>query len=98
MLSCFGYSIWTEVKIIGMQFHDFFHFISNSVLMPILAFATCIFIGYVIKPKAIADEVKISGEFKREKLFNIIIKYVAPICIVLILVSSVLDTFGIFKI
>lgn len=98
LLSCFGYSIWTNVKIIGMQFLDFFDFISNSVLMPIVAFATCIFIGYVIKPKAIAQEVEVSGKFKREKLFNIIIKYIAPIFIVLILVSSVLDAFGIFKI
>ncbi len=98
LLSCFGYSIWSEVKIIGMQFLDLFDFISNSVLMPIVAFATCIFIGYIIKPKAIADEVEVSGDFKRKKLFNVIIKYIAPIFIVLILVSSVLDAFGIFKI
>ncbi len=98
LLSCFGYSIWSEVKIIGMQFLDFFDFISNSVLMPIVAFLTCIFIGYIIKPKAIAEEVEVSGKFKREKLFNVIIKYIAPIFIVLILASSVLDAFGIFKI
>ena len=30
-------------------------------------------------------------------MFAVIIKYVAPICIVLILISSVLDAFGIFK-
>lgn len=98
LLSCFGYNIWADVKIIGKQFLDFFDFISNSVLMPIVAFITCIFIGYVIKPKAIADEVKISGEFKREKIFNIVIKYIAPIFIILILVSSVLDALEIFEI
>ena len=98
LLSCFGYNIWADVKIIGMQFLDFFDFISNSVLMPIVAFATCIFIGFVIKPKAIADEVKISGTFKREKVFNVVIKYIAPIFIVLILISSVLDVLGIMPI
>ncbi len=98
LLSLFGYSIWAEVKIIGLQFLDFFDFISNSVLMPIVAFFTCIFVGYVIKPKAIADEVELSGKFKRKGLFNFVIKYLAPICIVLILVSSILDAFGIFKI
>lgn len=98
LLSCFGYSIWADVKIIGMQFLDFFDFISNSVLMPVVAFLTSIFIGYVIKPKAIADEIELSGKFKRKALFNIIIKYVAPIFIVLILISSVLDAFGVFKI
>ena len=98
LLSTLGYGIWAEVKIIGLQFLDFFDFISNSVLMPIVAFCTCIFVGFVIKPKAIEEEVELSGEFKRKALFNVIIKYVAPICIVLILISSVLDAFGIFKI
>ena len=98
LLSSLGYGIWAEVKIIGLQFLDFFDFISNSVLMPIVAFFTCIFVGYVIKPKAIADEVELSGKFKRKALFTFVIKYLAPVCIVLILVSSVLDAFGIFKI
>ena len=96
--SCLGYSIWDEVKIIGMQFLDFFDFISNSVLMPIVAFCTCIFIGYVIKPQSIIEEVEVSDKFKKKKLFTIVIKYFAPICIVLILVSSVLDVVGICKI
>lgn len=98
LVSCFGYSIWADVKIIGLQFLDFFDFISNSVLMPIVAFFTCIFVGYVIKPKAIKDEIEVTAPFKAEWLFNIVIKYLAPICIVLILVSSVLDAMGIFNI
>ena len=98
LVSCFGYSIWSHITVIGMQFLDFFDFISNSVLMPIVAFFTCIFVGYVIKPKAIEDEVSISAPFKAKWLFNIVIKYLAPICIVLILVSSVLDAMGVFKI
>ncbi len=98
LMSCFGYSIWSTVTIIGMQFLDFFDFISNSVLMPIVALLTCMFIGYVIKPKAIADEVEVSGKFKRKGLFTFVIKYLAPICIILILVSTLLDVFGILKI
>ena len=60
-------------------------------MMPIVALLTCIFVGYVIKPKAAIEEVELTGRFKKKKLFTVIIKYVAPICIVLILVSSVLD-------
>ncbi len=98
LLSSLGYGVLAEVKIIGLQFLDFFDFISNSVLMPIVAFFTCVFVGYVIKPRTIADEVELSGKFKRKALFNFVIKYLAPVCIVLILISSVLDAFGIFKI
>ena len=105
LLSVFGYSIWSDVTIIGMQFLDFFDFASNSVLMPIVALATCIFVGYILKPKAIIEEVEIADEngkpynkFKAEKMFTFIIKYVAPALILVILISSILDAFGIVKI
>ena len=98
LLSSFGYGFLGNVKIIGLQFLDFFDFISNSVLMPVVAFFTCIFVGYVIKTDAVSEEVELSGKFKRKGLFNVIIKYVAPVCIILILISSVLDAFGVFKI
>ena len=98
LLSSLGYGPLGNITILGLQFLDFFDFISNSVLMPIVALLTCIFVGYVIKPKTIIEEVELNSAFKKKKLFEVIIKYVAPICIVLILVSSVLDAFGIFKI
>ena len=97
LISCFGYSIWADAKIIGMQMLDFFDFITNSVMMPIVAFFTCIFVGYVVKPQTIIDEVELTGRFKKKALFTFVIKYLAPICIIAILVSSVLDAYiGIF--
>ncbi len=96
--STLGYGLWSNVTIIGLQFLDFFDFISNSVLMPVVALITCIFVGYILKPQALIDEVELSSKFKRKKLFVLIIKYIAPICIVLILISSVLDALGIAKI
>lgn len=96
--SSLGNGIWSHIKLIGMDFLTFFDFISNSVIMPIVAFLTCIFIGYVIKPKSIIEEVESSGKFKSQKLFTIVIKYFAPICIVAILISALLEAFGIMKI
>ncbi len=96
--SSLGFGVWGHIQIIGLSFLDFFDFISNSVLMPIVALLTCIFVGYVLKPQPLIDEIKLSSDFKREKLFVVMIKYFAPICIVLILISSVLDVFGVFKI
>ena len=68
--SSLGYSAWAEVKILGMQFLDLFDFISNSIMMPVVALATCIFVGYFIKPKALVDEASLSGEFKWKRLFD----------------------------
>ena len=96
--SSLGFGVLDSVKLLGMSILDMFDFVSNSVLMPVVAFATCIFVGYVIKPQSLIDEVELTGEFKKKKLFTVIIKYVAPIFIVLILITSVLDTLGIMKI
>ncbi len=96
--SCLGFGVLGNITVAGLTFLDMFDFISNSVLMPIVAFLTCIFIGYVIKSKTITDEIELTGKFKGKKLFNIVIKYIAPVCIVLILISSVLDVLGIVKI
>lgn len=93
LLSLFGYSIWDKVLIFGYQFLDFFDFISNSVIMPIVALLTCIMIGYFIKPKAIIEEVELTSKFKSKTLFVVVIKYVAPVCIVLILLSSLFMSF-----
>ena len=98
LLSVFGYSIWSSVTIIGMQFLDFFDFISNSVIMPIVALLTCILIGYIIKPQALIEEIEQGGKFKRKTLFTIVIKYIAPVCIIAILIFSVLEGFGIIKV
>lgn len=98
LLSCFGYSILEGFKILGLQMLDFFDFISNSVIMPIVAFFTCLFVGWFLKPKAVIDEVSLNGRFKQKKLFEVMIKYIAPIFTILILISSILDVFGIVKI
>lgn len=96
--SCLGYGVLSGFSIFGMAFLDFFDFISNSVLMPIVALITCILVGYVIKPKALIEEIEIGGKFKRKTLFTIMIKYIAPVCIVAILVFSILEAAGIIKV
>ena len=96
--SSLGFGVWSNITFNGMSILDFFDFISNTILMPIVAFLTCIFIGYIVKTKLITDEVKSSTDkFKSEKLYVILIKYVSPILIILILVSSILDAFKIIS-
>ncbi len=96
--SCLGYGALKNIKVFGFAFLDFFDFVSNSVIMPIVALVTCILIGYVIKPQALIEEIETNGEFKRKTLFTIIIKYIAPVCIVGILIFSILEGLGIIKV
>ncbi|MBQ2841946.1 MAG: sodium-dependent transporter [Clostridia bacterium] len=96
--SSLGFGVLGNFTLGGMTFLDMFDFASNSILMPIVALLTCIFVGYVIKPKALIEEIELTGPFKAKTLFTIVIKYIAPVCIVLILISSVLDALGVMKI
>lgn len=93
-----GFGVLDHVKILGLGLLDFFDFISNSVLMPIVALLTCILVGFIIKPDIIINEIELNGPFKVKKFYSVMIKWVAPLFLVAILVSSVLDVFGIYTI
>lgn len=97
--SSMGFGPLSFISWMGMSVLDIMDFVSNSVLMPIVAFFTCIFIGFIIKPSTISEEVKATnGKFAGEKLFTVMIKWVAPVFLVLVLASSVANAFGWFKI
>ena len=98
MLSCLGYGPWESVTIIGMQFLDFFDFLTNSVMMPIAAITICLLVSRVIGVKAVEEEV-MHGEaaFRRKKIFNFMIKYLCPVFAAIILLSSVANAFGWIK-
>nr|MCR5586245.1 sodium-dependent transporter [Lachnospiraceae bacterium] len=97
-LSALGYGALGNVKIIGMQFLDFFDFLTNSVMMPIAAFASCLLVTVVIKRAKVAEEICSEGnQFKGKPLFNFMIKYVCPLFVIVILISSVANAFGWIK-
>ena len=96
--SSLGNGLWSGFLIIGQDILTFFDFISNSILMPIVALLTCIFVGYVIKTKPIEEEVEGSAPFRGKRLFRVVIRYVAPVCLLIILVTAVLGAFGVINI
>ncbi len=94
-----GYSSLSFVQPLGegTSILDFMDFLSNSVMMPIVALLTCIFVGWIIGPKMIEEEVMLSAPFKPRKLWAFMIKYIAPVALVVILVAYVAQTFGFFS-
>lgn len=87
--SSLGNGLWQNVRPFGLSLMDFFDFVGNNILMPIVAFLTCVFVGYVLGPQVLVAEARLKK--KEAALFTVIIRYVAPVFIVLILVSSLLD-------
>lgn len=89
--SSLGYGAWSAAKPLGMSILDFFDYIGNSVITPIVAMISCIFVGWVIKPRVLSDEMEQSGRFKRRRSFEFIIKWIAPLFIAAVLIGSLLE-------
>lgn len=91
---CLGYNLfYFELKLpngsVG-QILDIFDYLSNNILMPLVALFTCILIGWVAKPKTIIDEVTKNGEkFSRKTIYIVMMKFVVPILIFVLLFQAV---------
>ena len=98
IIVCLGYNkLYFEFKLPNgstAQILDIMDYISNNLLMPIVALATCILVGWVIKPKTVIEEVEKSGcKMGRKRLYTAMVKVIAPIFLILLL----LQTLGIMK-
>ena len=94
--SALGYGAWGHIKLFGMQFLDFFDFFTNSVMMPIVAIATCVFIGWFTGPRLVIEECEAEGaKFRVKRFYSFMVKYLAPLLLTALLVSEVCRALGI---
>ena len=89
--------IWSGFIVLDRNIFDLLDFISGNVLLPISGMLTAIFVAWVWGSKNALQEATNDGtiEFAWGNLWaNVLIKYVAPILIAVVFMSSV----GIIKI
>ena len=97
-LSCLGYGPLSFITLIGMPFLDFFDFLTNSVMMPIAALAICLLVTRCMGLERLEQEVEMDGHpFRRKKVFRVMIRYIAPVFVMIILLSSVANAFGLIS-
>ena len=90
---CLGYNkLYFNIKLpngSSAQLLDIMDYISNNCFMPIVAIGTCILIGWITKPSMVIDEVEKTGcKFSRKKLYILMIRYIAPILLVILFLKS----------
>lgn len=90
---CLGYNVfYFELKLPNGQtgqLLDIMDYVSNSFLMPLISLLTAIFVGWVIKPSWIADEMRIGADrFHKEKLYSFMVKFVVPIIMAVLFLQS----------
>lgn len=94
VIVCLGYNLLyfniTLPNGAEAQILDVMDYISNNLLMPVVAIGTCILIGWIAKPKTIVDEVEKSGKkMGRKVLYIAMIKVIAPIMLIVLLLKSI---------
>ena len=73
---------------------DFFDCISEGILMPLGALLMCLCIGWELGPKMVDDECCLEGQtFKMKGFFNICVKFITPLCMILVLYGQIKDFF-----
>ncbi len=94
ILICLGFNILGFIKLDlpgneGAELLTIFDYLSNNILMPIVAILTCILIGWIAKPKTVIDEATKNGErFGRKYLYIGMVKVVAPALLITLLLGS----------
>lgn len=93
VIVCLGYNkLYFNVKLpngTNAQILDIMDYVSNNLLMPVVAIGTCILVGWVVKPQAIIDEVEKTGsKMGRKNLFKVMIMVIAPLLLLILLLKS----------
>ncbi|MBR1558918.1 MAG: sodium-dependent transporter [Clostridia bacterium] len=97
-LSCLGFNALSGLTPLGMDILSFFDFLTNSVMMPVAAAATCLLVLKVVGLRTVEDEIALSSAFKRRGVYRFVIRYLAIALLAVILVSSILDAMGLISI
>lgn len=85
-----GFGVLRMLSIGDMTLLDIFDYVSNSILMPLVAIGTCVIAGYFVNFRAIKDEIGLRVNSFRDKYFTVMIRFVAPICMLLILIFNII--------
>ena len=96
ILVCLGYNALYFEAVLpntpagkNAQILDILDYLSNYILMPVVSIATCIFIGWIVKPKTVIEEVTHGGcKFGREKLYVVMVKFITPVLLTLLLLQA----------
>ena len=69
---------------------DFFDCVSEGIMMPLGALLMCLCIGWEIGPKVVDEECCLEGQsFKSKGFFNICVKFITPIAMLLVLYGQI---------
>ena len=85
----------TSIRMWNDCWLDFFDMLSEGVMMPLGALLMSIMIGWEVGPEMVKEECEQSGHAMGSYgFFKFCIKYITPLCMILILYGQLTDFFG----
>ncbi len=96
IIATLSFSDLSNVKLFDLTIFDILDYVSANILLPVGALFIVIFLGWFLGKKLITDELTNQGTLKMKffGLFIFIIKFIAPVAILLVFLNSI----GIIKI
>lgn len=93
IIVCLGYNVlyfdYTLPNGAVGQILDILDYITNNVMMPVLALLTCILVGWIVGVDKIEAEItKCGTKFRRKGLFTVMIKFIAPVMLFILLLQA----------
>jgi len=90
-----SFGVLEHIKIGDMIFFDFLDFLQESFILPLGALLTAIFAAYIWKAKRTREAANSSvGLIKLGKMFDILIKFIVPLAIIIVMVFGLIDKFS----
>ena len=90
-LATLSTSVLSETLVFGRTFFDLFDFLSSNIVLPVGGILICLFVGWKLGPKAIADEASNGGSLRNAavlRAFTFMVRWVAPAAILLVLLNG----------
>lgn len=89
VLSSLSLGVW-EDKMFGLGFFDLLDFVTAKIMLPLSGFLVCLFVGWYLKRSVSFEELTNGGRLKAPyfPVYMFILKFLAPIAILLIFVHE----------
>jgi len=81
-----SFNVWSDVLIFGNNIFDLLDKLTSKFLLPLTALGAVLFVGWCLDRDSVREELNLgSGGFA---LWNLIVRFVAPIGVLVVFVSS----------
>ncbi|NCC98153.1 MAG: sodium-dependent transporter [Bacteroidia bacterium] len=86
-----SFSIMKNVTFLSMNFFEWLEYLTASLLLPLGGMLISIFVAWYLDKQIVSDELSNKGSIKVKgfKIYIFILRYVAPLCIFAVFVTSI---------